>query len=101
MWPIIDKMIEVQEKGVYNLTNPGTAEHNWILKEYMRLINPKHTWNIITYEEQMKYIKSERSNNEMDTTKLMQFCQKHSLELIPIQESILRCLQTRHFEIVD
>jgi 3,5-epimerase/4-reductase len=101
MWPIIDKMIEVQEKGVYNLTNPGTAEHDWILQEYKKLLNSAHTWNVISYGEQMKYIKSERSNNEMDTTKLEQFCQKHSLELLPIQESILRCLQSRHFEAVD
>jgi len=101
MWPIIDKMIEVREKGVYNLTNPGTAEHNWILQEYTKLISPTHTWNIISYEEQMKYIKSERSNNKMDTSKLEHFCQKYSLELLPIQESILRCIQRRHFERVD
>jgi hypothetical protein len=101
MWPIIDKMIEVQEKGVYNLTNPGTAEHNWILQEYTKLINPNHTWNVISYEEQMKHIKSERSNNEMDTAKLEHFCQKHSLELLPIQDSILRCIQCRYFEKVD
>jgi 3,5-epimerase/4-reductase len=101
MWQIIDKMIEVQEKGVYNLTNPGTAEHNWILEEYKRLINSNHTWNLISYEEQMKYIKSERSNNEMDTTKLEHFCEKYGLELLPIQESILRCIQRRHFEEVD
>ena len=101
MWPIIDKMIEVREKGVYNLTNPGTAEHNWILQEYTKLISPAHTWNIISYEEQMKYIKSERSNNKMDTSKLEHFCQKYSLELLPIQESILRCIQRRHFERVD
>ena len=94
-------MIEVQEKGVYNLTNPGTAEHNWILQEYTKLISPTHTWNIISYEEQMKYIKSERSNNEMDTSKLEHFCQKYNLELLPIQESILRCIQRRHFERVD
>jgi dTDP-4-dehydrorhamnose reductase len=101
MWPIIDKMIEVQEKGVYNLTNPGTAEHNWILEEYKKLINPNHTWNLISYEEQMKYIKSERSNNEMDTTKLEHFCEKYGLELLPIQESIKRTIQKRYFEEVD
>lgn len=101
MWQIIDKMIEVQEKGVYNLTNPGTAEHNWILQEYTRLINPNHTWNIISYEEQMNYIKSDRSNNEMDTTRLENFCQKYNLDLPPIQESILRCIQSRYFEEVD
>jgi hypothetical protein len=95
MWPIIDKMIEVKENGVYNLTNPGTAEHNWILENYRELIKPEHTWNLISYEEQMKYIKSERSNNEMDTTKLKNFCDKYNLELLPIQESILRALHRR------
>lgn len=101
MWPIIDKMIEVHELGVYNLTNPGTAEHNWILQKYKELLSPQHTWNLISYEEQMKYIKSERSNNEMDTTKLQTFCAKYGLELLPIEDSVLRCIQQRYFEKVD
>jgi len=101
MWPIIDKMVEVKEKGIYNLTNPGTAEHDWILKEYTQLIKPAHTWNVISYEEQMKYIKSDRSNNEMDTTHLEHFCKTYGLELLPIQASILRCIQRRLFEAVD
>jgi dTDP-4-dehydrorhamnose reductase len=101
MWQIIDKMIEVKEKGMYNLTNPGTAEHNWILEEYKKLFNPNHMWNLISYEEQMKHIKSERSNNEMDTTKLEHFCTKYKIELLHIQESILRCLQRRYLEKMD
>lgn len=96
MWQIIDKMIEVKELGVYNLTNPGTAEHDWILKEYKPLFNPDHTWNLISYKEQMNYIKSERSNNEMDTTKLENFCKEHSIELLPIKESIMRALHRRY-----
>ena len=96
MWPIIDKMIEVRELGVYNLTNPGTAEHNWILEEYKPLFNPSHTWNLISYEEQMKHIKSERSNNEMNTTKLESFCKEYSIELLPIKESIIRALHRRY-----
>jgi hypothetical protein len=99
MWPIIDKMIEIKEKGVYNLTNPGTAEHNWILKEYKPLFNPSHTWNLISYEEQMNYIKSERSNNEMDTTKLENFCKIHNIELLPIKESIIRALHRRYSQV--
>ena len=99
MWPIIDKMIEVKEKGVYNLTNPGTTEHNWILEEYKTLFNSNHTWTLISYEEQMKYIKSERSNNEMDTTKLEHFCKTHNIELLPIQDSIKRALQMRYSNI--
>ena len=95
MWKIMDKMIEVKECGVYNLTNPGTAEHNWILQKYKEMINQQHTWNLISYEEQKKYITSERSNNEMTTHKLESFCKKYDLELVPIQKSILRCLQRR------
>lgn len=101
MWPIIDKMIEVHECGVYNLTNPGTSEHNWILQKYKELLSPQHTWRLISYDEQMKYIKSERSNNEMSTSKLADFCDKHGLELLPINDSILRCLQHRYMEATE
>jgi 3,5-epimerase/4-reductase len=101
MWPIIDKMIDENETGVYNLTNPGTAEHNWILQEYTKLIDPNHSWRVITYEEQMNYIKSDRSNNEMLTTKLEDFCKKHNIELLPIQDSIMRTLQRRYLLNVD
>ena len=101
MWQIIDTMIDVKELGVYNLTNPGTTEHNWILEEYKTLFDPNHTWNLISYEEQMKYIKSDRSNNEMDTTKLESFCKKHSLELLPIKESISRALHRRYGKIYE
>lgn len=95
MWGIIDTMILVKECGVYNLTNPGVAEHNWILQQYKEKINPQHIWKLISYEEQKKFITSERSNNEMDTQKLEKFCKTYELELLPIQTSILRCLQRR------
>lgn len=95
MWKIIDTMIEVKEYGVYNLTNPGTAEHDWILQQYKEKINPQHTWKLISYEEQKKFITSERSNNEMDTHKLEKFCKDYDLELLPIQTSIMRCIQRR------
>ena len=101
MWAIIDKMIEVRETGVYNLTNPGTAEHDWILQKYKELLSPKHTWNLVSYEEQMKYIKSDRSNNEMDTTKLEKFCSNHNIELLNVRDSILRCIHARYMETVD
>ena len=48
----------------------------------------------------MKYIKSERSNNEMDTTKLESFCKKYNLEILPIKESIMRALKKRHSTII-
>lgn len=101
MWHIIDKMIEVREVGVYNLTNPGTTEHDSILKEYNSIMHCNHTWNKISYDEQMKYIKSHRSNNELDTTKLKIFCDTYNLELLQINESIKRCIERRYLESMD
>ncbi len=96
MWTIIDKMIDVREVGVYNLTNPGVAEHNKILTLYKERVDPTHIWNDISYEEQITYIKSERSNNEMDTTKLETFCREHNIELLSIWESIKRVFARRY-----
>jgi dTDP-4-dehydrorhamnose reductase len=95
MWKIINKMIEVKETGVYNFTNPGVVTHSWILNIYKELINNEHTWNEISYEDQMKIIKSERSNNELDVSKLQGFCQKHGIQLLSIYDSVLECIKMR------
>ena len=95
MFPIISKMIINRTTGSYNLTNPGAIEHNEILEMYKKYINPNHTWNNITYEEQMKILKSERSNNELDTNKLLSFCNKNNLELKPIKDSLIKLFETK------
>jgi dTDP-4-dehydrorhamnose reductase len=95
MWPILDRMIERKTAGTYNLVNPGLAEHQWILEQYRDILKPGHTWNTVSYEEQMNYIKSHRSNNELTTTKLEAFCTKESLALPDIQASIKRCIRAR------
>ncbi len=101
MWPIINKMIDVQETGVYNLTNPGTAEHSWILEQYKLITEHPMNWENIPYSDLLKYVKSERSNNEMCTKRLEQFCEKYNIELLHIQDSIIRAIQRRHLESVD
>ena len=95
MWPILDRMIERRTTGTYNLCNPGTAEHRWILEQYRDLLKPTHTWNDVSYEEQMKYIASHRSNNEMTTGKLEGFCAAEGLVLPDLKTSVLACLRAR------
>ena len=95
MWPILDRMIERKTAGTYNLVNPGLAEHHWILEQYRDLLKPSHAWTTVSYEEQMNYIKSHRSNNELATGKLEAFCAAEGLSLPDIQSSILRCLKAR------
>lgn len=57
--------------GVYNFTNPGVISHNEVLDLYKKYIDPTYTYTNFTVEEQAKVIKAGRSNNELDTTKLM------------------------------
>lgn len=58
-------------KGVYNFTNPGVISHNQVLDLYTKYIDPTYTYSNFTLEEQAKILKAGRSNNELDTTKLM------------------------------
>jgi len=57
--------------GVYNFTNPGVISHNQVMDLYKKYIDPSYTYSNFTIEEQAKVIKAPRSNNELDTTKLM------------------------------
>jgi len=57
--------------GVYNFTNPGVISHNEVLDLYAKYIDPTYTYKNFTVEEQAKVIVAGRSNNELDTTKLM------------------------------
>lgn len=57
--------------GVYNFTNPGVISHNEVLDLYIKYIDPTYHYTNFSLEEQAKVIKADRSNNELDTTKLM------------------------------
>jgi 3,5-epimerase/4-reductase len=57
--------------GVYNFTNPGVISHNEVLDLYTKYIDPTYTYKNFTIEEQAQVIKAPRSNNELDTTKLL------------------------------
>jgi len=87
MFPIIESMIETNELGVYNMTNPGTVTHDWILKKYKELVDFElRDWELV--QSNGLDLKSERSNNHLDTTKLENYCLKHGLKLDSIKDSI-------------
>ncbi len=70
--------------GTYNFTNPGVISHNEILALYKEYINPDFTWTNFTLEEQNAILKAERSNNELDASKLL----AEFPDIPPIQQSI-------------
>lgn len=86
--PIMVDMIKKQRTGTVNLVNPGVISHNEILDMYQSIIDPQFTYENFTLEEQGKILKSDRSNNKLDTTEL-----EKEYFILPIYESVQRLLK--------
>jgi len=69
--PIMVDMALTCKTGTINLSNPGTISHETILQIYKEVVDPSKTWQTMTYEEQSRLLKSKRSNNALDTSKLV------------------------------
>ena len=69
--PIMCDMAVNKHTGTINLTNPGTIEHSEILDMYKEIVDSTFTYELFSYEEQMKVIAFDRSNNELDSGLLM------------------------------
>jgi len=87
-YPIILDMIINSQTGTINLVNPGLISHNEILEMYKEIVDPSFKWNNFTIEEQNKILKSKRSNNYLDTSRL----EKLYPSVLPIKESVRNCL---------
>lgn len=69
--PLIEKMADRKLTGTMNFVNPGTISHNEILELYKKYVDKNFVFYNFTIEEQNKILKSKRSNNELDATKLI------------------------------
>lgn len=70
MLPVIYDMMEKEITGTFNMVNSGLISHDEILTMYREIIDPSFTWKNFTIEEQNKILKSQRSNNQLNTSKL-------------------------------
>jgi UDP-glucose 4,6-dehydratase len=84
--PISIEMAKRNLKGIWNFTNPGVISHNEILELYRDYIDPSFKWENFDLEEQAKVIVAQRSNNEMDGSKL----KKEFPELLSIKDSVIK-----------
>jgi len=87
-FPIFMDLLLNKKTGTYNCTNPGTITHNEILDMYRHIIDPTFEWKNFTLEEQQQILKSDRSNNALDTSKI----EKEYPHLKPIKESVYEVL---------
>lgn len=92
MLPASMAMAQAGLTGVYNFTNPGVISHNEVLDLYKKYIDPTYTYKNFTVEEQAKILKAARSNNELDTTKLMRDMPE-GVEINDIKTAYEKCFQ--------
>jgi len=69
-FPIFVDLILNKKTGTFNCVNPGVIDHNTILTMYKKIVDPEFNWENMTLEEQAQILKSERSNNKLDTSKI-------------------------------
>lgn len=69
--PLIPVMMERQIFGIWNFCNQGTLSHNEILSLYEHKVDPEHQTTNFTLDEQAKILKTGRSNNALNCSKLM------------------------------
>ena len=87
-YPIMVDLIKRKEVGTLNLVNPDVISHNEILEMYKEIVDPSFKWENFTIEEQNQVLKSERSNNQMNTSKLISL-----YPLVPdIKTGVRNCL---------
>ena len=86
--PIVLDMIKKNVTGTINLTNPGLISHNEILQMYKAIVDNNFTWKNFSKEEQLKILDCDRSNNYLDTDKLVSLYPN----IKNIKESIKDCL---------
>lgn len=86
--PIMVDMIRRKKTGTINLVNPGVISHNEILDLYRDIVDPDFTYENFTLEEQSKILKSDRSNNYLETTTL-----EKDYFILPIYESVQRLMK--------
>jgi 3,5-epimerase/4-reductase len=87
--PVMLDMMKRNKTGTYNFTNPGLISHNEILDMYKEFCDPEFTYCNFSVDEQNLILDSKRSNNCLDTSKLLD-----EYPFIPhIRDSVRRILQ--------
>ena len=70
--PLVIDMTLRKIKGIYNFVNPGAITHNEVMDLYKKYIDPNHTHENFTEEEQNKILLARRANAELSAAKLLE-----------------------------
>ena len=88
--PYAIEMAKQKITGTINLTNPGVISHNEILELYKKIIDNKFTWKNFSKTDQDKILAGGRSNNCLDTQKLISIFPKINHIKIAVKKTLER-----------
>ena len=96
--PVAIALAEHHETGVFDVTDPGAISHNEVLELYKQILEPEFAWKNFTLDEQKGVVTVERSNCELDSTKLMGKVKQYvgegqELHLPEIHEAYRMCFE--------
>merc|ERR1711939_631835 len=87
--PLMAAMVEHSVTGVYNFVNPGMLSHNQLLELYKEHVDPSFAYKNFTIEEHDSILRSKRSNNWLDTTRLEALARKLGVPLPGVREAVV------------
>ena len=64
------QLIQRKERGIFNMTNHGSMNHEFLLSEYQKIIDPDKKFSFMSLSELAKSTKAPRSNCVLTTHKL-------------------------------
>ena len=94
-FPIFTDLIVKKKTGTYNCTNPGLISHNQILELYKKIVDKDFSWKNMSLQEQSKVLKSDRSNNLLDTSKI----EREYPKIRKIDDAVIIALNKMSFKI--
>lgn len=87
--PAAYALIKKGSTGIYNMTNPGSIDHQTILNLYKEIVDQNFEYELMSLEEMYdRYAKAGRSNCILDNSKL----KNEGIHMRPIDEAIRDCI---------
>lgn len=96
--PVAVDMTLKEYKGNYNFVNPGALSHNEVLDMYKEYIDPTHTYENFSLQEQDAILKARRANAELSAEKLLKLYPNipHIKDALPVLLKKIKELHTQN-----
>lgn len=67
--PAAEQLITKRARGIYNMTNTGSMDHEYLMSKYKEIVDPTFEYTTMTVDEMHNITKAKRSNCTLCTKK--------------------------------